>query len=172
MSNWELLMAGIKLLIFGMGMVYVFLILMILVMKMLKKTMGPGTGVLLPETRPVQSPKEIGPDLGMVAAAVAAVHAARNGHPASNPAAAKQTTASPQTPTVETVVMSPLPGTIIRLTVQPGTAVAAGQTVMILEALKMETEIKAERPGVIRSFKVAAGQVVAMGEPLFGMEEK
>ena len=41
MSNWELLMAGVKLLVFGMGLVLIFLALMIVCMNLMHKALKP-----------------------------------------------------------------------------------------------------------------------------------
>ena len=41
MSNVELIMGGLKQLVFGMGMVYFFLILMIIAMNLMQKVLAP-----------------------------------------------------------------------------------------------------------------------------------
>ena len=56
--------------------------------------------------------------------------------------------------------MAPFPGKILSVSVAPGTAVQAGQQLMILEAMKMENEILSPRAGTIVSVNVAAGQMV------------
>ena len=58
-------------------------------------------------------------------------------------------------------VKAPIPGTVTKLLVSPGSSVEADQTIMIVEAMKMETEIKTEKAGVLKEFKVAAGNVIA-----------
>ena len=47
-------------------------------------------------------------------------------------------------------------GTVIRVLVSEGDAVAERQTLVVLEAMKMETPIVSPHPGVIR--RVAAGE--------------
>ena len=46
---------------------------------------------------------------------------------------------------------------------KPGDAVAAGQTVVVLEAMKMEDEITAPYAGKVQSVEVEAGQTVCAG---------
>lgn len=60
-------------------------------------------------------------------------------------------------------VNSPMPGTILAVNVQEGTAVKKGQALMILEAMKMENEINAPRGGVIASVNVQKGAAVESG---------
>jgi len=45
------------------------------------------------------------------------------------------------------VVRSPIPGRVVKLLVKAGDAVAAGQTLVVLEAMKMENELRAPRAG-------------------------
>lgn len=60
----------------------------------------------------------------------------------------------------EETIVSPLPGTVIAINVQPGDKVKFGQVVMLLEAMKMETEVVASRDGVIGSILVKKGDMV------------
>ncbi|MCF8296291.1 MAG: hypothetical protein K9J13_01995 [Saprospiraceae bacterium] len=63
-------------------------------------------------------------------------------------------------------VLSPLPGSIIKIFVSPGDAVKKGDNMMIMEAMKMENNVLAEKDGVINSVKVAVGQSVLQGDVL------
>jgi oxaloacetate decarboxylase alpha subunit len=56
-------------------------------------------------------------------------------------------------------VCAPMPGDVMRLAVENGSRVEAGQTVVILEAMKLQMEIKSRHSGAIE-FKVAIGQQV------------
>lgn len=58
------------------------------------------------------------------------------------------------------LVKSPMPGRIIKLLVQPGDEVAAGQPLLVMEAMKMENEIKAKMAGTIAEIHVAVGGTV------------
>jgi biotin carboxyl carrier protein len=66
----------------------------------------------------------------------------------------------------DTRVKAPIPGLISRVLVQPGDAVALGDTVVILEAMKMENEIRAQAGGVVKSVHVQAGDTAVRGELL------
>ncbi len=61
---------------------------------------------------------------------------------------------------------APMPGLVARVLVEPGEAVAAGQSLVVLEAMKMENELKAGAPGVAEKVCVAPGQTVEKGEVL------
>jgi oxaloacetate decarboxylase alpha subunit len=54
--------------------------------------------------------------------------------------------------------------------VEVGDAVAAGQTLCILEAMKLMNEVKAEVEGVVRTIHVQNGQAVEFGQALFDLE--
>jgi len=67
-------------------------------------------------------------------------------------------------------VTAPMPGTVLKILVNPGNEVTAGQPVMIIEAMKMENEIKANRSGKVSQILVSAGDNVAAGAPLMNIE--
>ncbi|MGD0055932.1 MAG: acetyl-CoA carboxylase biotin carboxylase subunit [Acidimicrobiales bacterium] len=61
-------------------------------------------------------------------------------------------------------VSVPMQGTIVKVSVEVGQEVEAGQTVMILEAMKMENSVNAERAGVVKSINVTSGDSVSAGD--------
>ena len=63
-------------------------------------------------------------------------------------------------------VNAPMPGLVLRVLVEPGAAVKAGQGVVIVEAMKMENELKAPADGVVSRIEVAPGQTVEKGAVL------
>jgi acetyl-CoA/propionyl-CoA carboxylase biotin carboxyl carrier protein len=63
-------------------------------------------------------------------------------------------------------VASPMQGTVLRVEVAEGDAVAAGAVLVIVEAMKMENEIRAHVAGVVRDLGVAVGDSVRSGQPL------
>ena len=63
-------------------------------------------------------------------------------------------------------VVSPLAGTIIRIDVQPGRQVNAGDKLVCLEAMKMNTEIVAPGAGTVQSVDIDVGASVQEGQVL------
>jgi biotin carboxyl carrier protein len=61
---------------------------------------------------------------------------------------------------------APMPGTVVRVEVEPGRPVAAGAVVLVLEAMKMEHAVRAPAEGVVTALPVAAGETVAAGQLL------
>lgn len=68
-------------------------------------------------------------------------------------------------------VISPMPGSIIKILVESGDEVKKNDVILILEAMKMENEVCAPRDGKIKAIFVTEGQTVSMKAPLFEMEE-
>jgi acetyl-CoA/propionyl-CoA carboxylase biotin carboxyl carrier protein len=68
------------------------------------------------------------------------------------------------------VIAAPMQGTILKVTVEAGQAVEAGQTVCILEAMKMENHIAATREGTVKEIVVSRGDVVETGQPMVVIE--
>jgi acetyl-CoA/propionyl-CoA carboxylase, biotin carboxylase, biotin carboxyl carrier protein len=61
-------------------------------------------------------------------------------------------------------VTVPMQGTIVKVSVEVGQQVEAGQTVMILEAMKMENSVNAEKAGVVTAINVTSGDSVSAGD--------
>ena len=59
-----------------------------------------------------------------------------------------------------TNVTAPMPGTILAVNKQPGSAVAAGDVILVLEAMKMENEIVAPCAGTLTQVLVSKGSTV------------
>jgi propionyl-CoA carboxylase alpha chain len=63
-------------------------------------------------------------------------------------------------------LVAPLPGTVVRVAVQPGQEVRRGEPLLWLEAMKMEHIIAAPASGVVADLPVRAGQQVDVGAVL------
>jgi len=63
-------------------------------------------------------------------------------------------------------VRAHITGTVWKIEVRPGEAIAAGQTVVILESMKMEMPVEAEQAGTVSAVLVKEGQAVEEGAPL------
>ncbi|MDD1612817.1 MAG: sodium-extruding oxaloacetate decarboxylase subunit alpha [Methylococcaceae bacterium] len=64
------------------------------------------------------------------------------------------------------VVEAPMAGNILKILVSPGSVVAAGEVVVIMEAMKMETEVRSKFAGVVSVVHVKEGSGVAGGDAL------
>lgn len=63
-------------------------------------------------------------------------------------------------------LLSPMPGKVVRILAPAGTAVAAGQGVIVVEAMKMQNEIKSPKAGTVRKIVAQEGAAVNAGEVL------
>jgi biotin carboxyl carrier protein len=63
-------------------------------------------------------------------------------------------------------ILAPMPGKIIRVLVQAGQKVEAGQGLLVVEAMKMQNEIRSPKSGVVERLLVKEGQPVNAGEVL------
>ena len=65
-----------------------------------------------------------------------------------------------------TGLASPMQGTVVKIAVEEGQSVEAGELIIVLEAMKMEQPLNAHRSGVIRNLKAVIGETVASGTVL------
>jgi propionyl-CoA carboxylase alpha chain len=69
-------------------------------------------------------------------------------------------------------LLAPMPGTVLRVEVEQGDRVGAGDPVMVLEAMKMQHTISAPYAGVVTEIDVTPGAQVAAGDVLAVVEEQ
>jgi biotin carboxyl carrier protein len=67
-------------------------------------------------------------------------------------------------------VVAPMPGKVIRVLVQAGDRVEAGQGLLVVEAMKMQNEIRSPKGGTVERLHVKEGQPVNAGEVLAWVE--
>ena len=65
-----------------------------------------------------------------------------------------------------TGLASPMQGTVVKIAVEEGQTVEAGDLVIVLEAMKMEQPLTAHKTGVIKNLKAVIGETVASGTVL------
>lgn len=65
---------------------------------------------------------------------------------------------------------APMPGKIVRVEVEPGQEVGAGDGLVVMEAMKMENELSADRPGTVSAVHIEAGETVQQNDVLITLE--
>ena len=65
---------------------------------------------------------------------------------------------------------APMPGLVVRVNVSSGDAVAAGQSLVVMEAMKMENELRAPAEGKVKAVRCAVGTAVEKGTVLVEFE--
>jgi acetyl/propionyl-CoA carboxylase alpha subunit len=65
---------------------------------------------------------------------------------------------------------APMPGLIVRVHVQVGDSVQAGQGLVVMEAMKMENELRAPAAGKVKSILATPGTAVEKGALLIELE--
>jgi biotin carboxyl carrier protein len=67
-------------------------------------------------------------------------------------------------------VLSPLTGKVWKIEVQPGTKVAEGDVLMVLESMKMEIPVEAPRAGTVQALSVREGDAIEEDQLLVTLE--
>ena len=67
-------------------------------------------------------------------------------------------------------IVSPMPGKIVRVLLEAGANVAAGDGVIVVEAMKMQNEMKAPKAGIVISINAKEGATVNAGDVLAVIE--
>lgn len=68
-------------------------------------------------------------------------------------------------------LQAPMPGTIVKVLVQAGSAVVANQPLLVMEAMKMEHTIVAPYAGVVTAVHFSAGQLVPGGATVIELDK-
>ena len=63
-------------------------------------------------------------------------------------------------------VVAPMPGKVVRLLVQTGDKVEAGQGLLVVEAMKMQNEVRSPKTGTVERLLAKEGQAVYAGDIL------
>ena len=132
---------GIVLMVAGMGIVYVFLYLLIVVSEWASRFVSRFDYMVV-GCEPKKAPKR---------------------------SAVQENRISATSPSEGMPVTSPIPGTVLRLTASNGQNVAKGEEILVIDVMKMETPITAPRSGRV-SMRVAAMDKVATGDTVAVIE--
>jgi acetyl-CoA/propionyl-CoA carboxylase biotin carboxyl carrier protein len=68
-------------------------------------------------------------------------------------------------------LVSPMQGTIVKILVEEGAAVAAGDTIVVLEAMKMEQPLTAHKAGTVTGLSAEVGQTVTSGAAICELKD-
>ncbi|HSI53926.1 MAG TPA: acetyl/propionyl/methylcrotonyl-CoA carboxylase subunit alpha [Ramlibacter sp.] len=69
-------------------------------------------------------------------------------------------------PDMSRFVLSPMPGLLVEVAVQPGQKVQAGERVAVIEAMKMENVLFASADGVVGKVLAAKGESLSVDQPI------
>jgi propionyl-CoA carboxylase alpha chain len=85
-----------------------------------------------------------------------------------SPRAAELQRAMPYKPPPDTsqLLLSPMPGLLVDIAVQPGQAVLAGEKLAVVEAMKMENILLAVRDGTVAEILATKGESLAVDQPI------
>lgn len=70
----------------------------------------------------------------------------------------------------DTAISSPMPGKVVKILVEIGDEVKAGETVVVISAMKMESEYKVKQDRVIKDILVKEGDTIDGHQPLIIIE--
>lgn len=63
-------------------------------------------------------------------------------------------------------IIAPMPGKVVRILVEKGAEVEAGDSILVVEAMKMQNEMKSPRTGTVTEIRAAEGDTVNAGDVL------
>jgi propionyl-CoA carboxylase alpha chain len=69
-------------------------------------------------------------------------------------------------PSIDNVLLSPMPGMVVEIRAKPGDRVFRGQDVLVIESMKMESGVASPCEGEVDEIRVAKGEVVEAGDLL------
>src|SRR5512139_130179 len=138
-------MLALNVTIYGLGIVFLALLVLMVAIMLLTKVFSMATGKDILTVPAPSAPAAAPPPL--TAAAAPAV-------------------AAPATSEAVEPVIAPLPGKVLSVAVRAGNQVRRGDELCVIEAMKMGNSVKAPRDSVVAEVCVAAGDTVSFGAPL------
>jgi propionyl-CoA carboxylase alpha chain len=67
-------------------------------------------------------------------------------------------------------VLSPMPGSIVSISIEVGQTIVEGQELLVIEAMKMQNIIKSQVEGKVKKINIKAGVSVAVDQLLIEFE--
>ncbi len=71
---------------------------------------------------------------------------------------------------LEKIIISPMPGKVVKVLLKEGDVVQKGETVVIISAMKMESEYKSPASGIIKKVNVKEGETIEGNQILVEIE--
>jgi glutaconyl-CoA/methylmalonyl-CoA decarboxylase subunit gamma len=163
----DLFMEALNVTIYGLGIVFLTLLILMFAIMVLSKIFSVATGKEIMVAAPAQpARRETAPQVSQAAAPDAlAAHAPPLTAGSAIPEIASAPVAAEVVASVHQVT-APLPGKVLAVSVTAGAPVQKGDEVCVIEAMKMGNSIKAEIDGIVREVLVLPGQSVNFGAPL------
>ena len=73
-------------------------------------------------------------------------------------------------PDLSKFLLSPMPGLLVQVAVQPGQKVLAGEKLAVIEAMKMENILVASQDGVVKDVRAQQGESLQVDQPILAFE--
>ena len=73
---------------------------------------------------------------------------------------------------LDDALISPMPGTLLQVSVEAGDRVVLGQELCVVEAMKMQNVLHATRDGVVKELLTKPGETLAADQPIIAFEEQ
>ena len=84
--------------------------------------------------------------------------------------AIRELSAAAAGPSGPSPLVAPMPGLVVRVHVQVGDQVSAGQGLVVMEAMKMENELRTQAAGRVKAVRATPGTAVEKGAVLIELE--
>ncbi|MHA1600910.1 MAG: biotin/lipoyl-containing protein, partial [Alphaproteobacteria bacterium] len=75
-----------------------------------------------------------------------------------------------QAPDLSRLLLSPMPGLLVKIAVEMGQEVKAGEELVVVEAMKMENVLRAERDGTVAKIHAQAGSSLVVDQVILEFE--
>ena len=73
-------------------------------------------------------------------------------------------------PDLSRYLLSPMPGLLVDVAVQPGQKVLAGEKLAVIEAMKMENILLAQQDGIVAKVAASKGESLAVDQVILEFE--
>ena len=75
-----------------------------------------------------------------------------------------------EAPDLSKLLLSPMPGLLVSVSVEEGQEVKAGEELAVIEAMKMENSLRAEQDCVVATILVKSGETVEVDQTIMAFD--